>query len=272
MLIRLAVVTAIVSSGGESDIPRSDDTCLIQHLNSKLKLDYNFESIAPICRLLLPAIINMLKSAIRRQIQTSIPDHADCFISEFENREAIDHLLKIRIILKSEVLEPVEQETELSEVINDFKNDLNRIATRCQANDVKVFEAFGDFLIIKNRTDLHYCLAKYAVDRNLLLLENVQVIPHERVDVGSVNCEQIVEIERIKKEMELRTQLDRAYDSEVVKDCTMQTFRNENGFDIDAHLVAINYLPISRQEKQAENKRIDEKIAEFVSKAALCTL
>lgn len=272
MPILFVLITATLSSGADS-VP-GEEVCLVQHLISKGKLSDIFKSLEPpalACQLTLPLTFKMLKSAIVSQIQDEVPQHADCLITEFKNREAMDHLIKIRALSRTEVLNRTEQATAFAAATYDFKTVLDQIATACEADNKQLFGIFNDFMRFKNRSDQHYCLTKYAVDHNLLLLENVQVNPH-RIDTDSVDCYQIVEVERNRKEMELSSALNQSNSDVLVKNCIMQVFRNDNRFDLDAHHVAINYLSISAEEKQVESKRIEDKLAEIRSKVLICTI
>lgn len=106
-----------------------------------------------------------------------------------------------------------------------------------------------------------YCLTKYAIDHNLLKLNDVQVNPNQ-INTTSVNCDEYVDGLKKKRETAMREEMDASSDSVAVgaetKDCTIAAYMR--AFEYELALKVVENLNVTSEEKEPEVRRVKGKM------------
>lgn len=229
------------------------DACVVQYLKAR-ELNKSFQwNLSPMlsgCPS-FDADLQSLKSIYFVQTSLEYPGSSFCLIDKFDNEEAIDYVLKVHMIIRRDN----GNETQLmEETRSQFKNVLKQIAVQCAFDDRNFIKVFSNILGIQNETAEAYqhefCLAKYAIDNNLVELKGVDTNPHH-IDPESVNCTGIIDIERNKLENQFREKVSalslvRQSYFDTVKD----SYKNHKGFDWQVAFKFLNYLDIHSQVRE----------------------
>lgn len=257
---------------------RTGEACITQYLKAKGKLNADFQSSgspSSHCRLIIPLAVQMIKTNINDRVKKEIPNESDCLTEELDNQGTIDYLLKISVIGNNKLLSEIGRQTQLEETRSQFKADLENIAIQCETDDKNFINIFHDNLGIKNETleafQHQYCLTKYAMDNKFLELDNVEMNPHH-IDLESVNCDYIVDVEKSKNEKELSDKLSSTPAGGRSSDCILKAFRSNKVFGWNVSLQVLNYLDVARETKEREMNRIGEKIGEYVLSSFSCVM
>ncbi len=276
-LVFCVAIYAALSSVEANNV-QEGEACLVQYLQNKEKLSSEFRSAVPPtsrCRLIIPLTLRVLKSSIESEIKTKVPNAADCLTEEFDNKWAIDHLIKIDVVDKSGLLTETERETQLQETRNEFKNDLKKIASQCVADDTPFIEIFNEQLGIKNESltmaQYDYCLAMYVSDKNVLDLGMVDINPH-RIDTDSVDCNEIIDVDKSKSEKDLIEKTTATVTSQSAVMCIRDSYRSDTVYDYSAALKVVNKLNFTRHTKEVEVNRISQKVGEFTMSVFACLM
>lgn len=238
---------------------RNERACFIKYLKSKGRLDADYESIpGSQCGSLIPLMVRVSKIDASDRIKMMNPDKADCLIEEFHRRHAIDHIIKI-IVLVTE--SETEKDTQLVETRQLFKEDLENIAVQCQTDGKDFVKTFYFNLGIKNDTleahQYQYCLAKYSVDNGFLELNGVITNPHN-IDTESVDCEKIVNAEINKKEREFSEKYP-----PKSSDCILNIYKSSQLFGWETAYMILDYLDVTDGEKRVQANKYGDKVGEY---------
>ncbi len=271
ILVLCMVFCAALCSADENrnryfDADRITEACFVQHLKTKGKLDEVFQSTlqsSSQCQLIIPTVMQALQSTVTDEIRNEFPNEAECLISEFHSKEAVDYLLKLDVINGTSLLSVSAREIQLEETRNQFEDVLKEIAVECLVDDENFVKIFNKSLGINNEIleayQQQYCLAKYVVDNQILKLENVDINPHH-IDPESVNCNYIIDLERIKIEKEYgKTPAAGSLD------CHMEAFRLNNmfGYKVAKNILRDSDLNIPIDDLENHNIRLNVKVNEF---------
>lgn len=146
-------------------------------------------------------------------------------------------------------------------------NDCSIVGTE---NFVKLFH---DNLGIRNEScevvEYEYCLAKYAVDNKVLELDGVEMNP-QHIDSESVDCENIIEVDKRKSEKDLVDKASSTVTGERAISCLVNKYRDSNIYDWNVALKVVNKLDFSRGSRQVQAYRSTKKIAEFALSIFTC--
>lgn len=109
------VICAALCSVNANEL-QDGEACLVQYLQRKDKLSADFQSDVPAssqCRLMTPLTIQIIRSTINDLIRKEIPNAADCLTEQFNDKEEVDHFIKIGILDASQSLSDSERTTQL---------------------------------------------------------------------------------------------------------------------------------------------------------------
>jgi len=228
--------------------------CAVQYLQEKGKLNDSLQSIVPPpsrCRLVIPLVLQATKSFFREEILRTFPlDVANCLIIGLDSDEAFDYSLKSDIIETSSLFSGSEKIAEIKEA-DKFTDVVRKIKAKCGVDESNA-NIFNETLEDHQH---NYCLVEYALDNQLLELNNTDINPHH-IDTESINCTNIVNAERIKTEKEYSDKLS-GHGSE---DCVVNEFRSGKMFDWKVALFIFKRLDITNQ-----TYRVSNKVDEFLS-------
>lgn len=178
-------------------------------------------------------------------------------------------LVKISIIENSYNLSDSERKTQLDETRNELKQNLEQIATQCHTDDKNFISIFNVHLGIKNETlevlRYEYCTAKYIADNKFLEMGNVEINPHH-IDTESVNCDNVIDMDRSKEENGLSDKLPAQE-----KECIMNAYKNDKIYELIIALKVANNLEFSRESRNLEINRISQKMTVFAFTPLLCS-
>lgn len=261
----------------EKDL-REGGTCLVPYLQRQEKLSIDFNSTSTLselqCFRVTPVILAILKTVVHVLIKQEITnDSSDCLSNKFDDEDAIDYIIKIGVLDISSSLSESDRKTQLEVTRNEFKQELKKIAAHCQTDDKDFVKIFNDNLGIKNDSveaaQDEYCLVKYAVDKKVLELGNLDMNP-QNIDSNSVDCDHIIDIDKRKKEKELTDRSFMRLQEHPSMSCIEDNYRNMKVYDWGIALKLINKLDFSRETKEAEINKIFEKIGKFILSVRTC--
>lgn len=263
----------------EQNLVRDGHACVVQYLKQNSKLSESFPSPGSPpsqCRLVIPATVQGINTNVKYLVTNEFPNEVDCLTNEFENKEGADYLLKLDLIQSSTLLNDSAKTTQIEDTRSEFKDMLEKIAVQCFVDENNFVKIFNELLGIKNETleayQNQYCLAKYAfVDHQLFELNNVDINPHH-IDTNSVNCENLLAIERSNAEKELKDRLSATETGQRSLDCIVNAFRSGNMFDSRVALKVLSTLDITSQEKERETNKISQKLSEFILTSVTCAM
>lgn len=236
---------------------RFGEACLVQLLKASENLGVDFPSPptppSPLmCYYVTELSMQMVKSSTYGEIQDEIPDHVDCVTLELEAQRGILHIIKILLIENSKLLTDNEKEKQLADARNDFTEILNTIATNCHTD--KFVQIFNTILGVKNETvEFHqtiYCLAKYVSDQKLMTLDGVHINP-QNIDLNSINCENILDVERLKAERQMRNIIAGLPVAGRSVDCIMNAYKTSEAFGFQAIGKVLHHSKLSKEIKDA---------------------
>ncbi len=277
VLLFCVVFCAAVCSADQNHY-LNGQACLVQHLKTKGKLNQSFQStLEPTsrCRLVMPLTIQILKTSVTDRVKNDFPNEADCLNDEFDNKEAVDFLIKLDVIKSSTLLSVSARDTQLEDTRSLFKDDLEDIARQCLVDDKNFVKIFNDVLGIKNETLVayqhEYCMAKYVVDNDLLEVNNLDINP-QRIDTNNVNCDYIIDVERSKTEKELSDKLSATPEGQRSLSCVLNAFRSGNMFGYKIALIVLNNLDVTSEVKVEQSNKISVKLGEFAMSTFMCAM
>lgn len=272
----LSMVMCAALCSVESNNLQEGEACLVQYLQAKEKLSKNFETDLPAssqCRLVTPFTMQIIRITADELIKKDAPNAADCLTKEFGDKEAIDYVVKISVIDASRSLSESERATQLETTRNEFKQELEKIASHCHTDDKNFIKLFSDNLGMKNGSlavaQYEYCLAKYAVDHKVLELGNVEMNP-QQIDEDGVDCDHIIDLDKRKNEKMLTDKASATSQGSGSTSCVIDSYRSLKIYDWAVALKVINNLDFSRETKKVEANRITEKIATFALSIFAC--
>lgn len=237
--------------------------CIVEYLKESGKLDDRFPSLLTrkeSCPrpATLPPVAELEKSLYKGKIEQSLPDESECLIIEFDNRQIHDYILKAFAISDRMDLLYMEKAFQLDNNYNELLDELKEMAVLCDAdnavlNDLIILPKFLLWDIRRQR----YCLTTYAIDHNLLKLSNVTVIPNT---VDQLTCERFyvnTTIDAIVQK--LRDQLDQSSYGKELKECFLNAYADDRGFDFIIAKMIVKYLKITSEEREQEWNRIQRR-------------
>lgn len=262
VLFCVVIYATIYCSTGESDYPLGEvlgEACTVQYLKERGRLTESLESTVPPpsrCRLVIPFVVQFTTLFFQDGIAKDYPRNvADCLINELDKNEPFDYYLKADLIKWSSLFSSSEKSTQLKEANNQLDEVLKEITVKCKADEshTKIFnETWEDY-------QHDYCVAKYAIDNQLVELKKVDINPHH-IDTNSFNCTKIVNIERSKTEKQYSDKMSATENGQRSLDCVINEFRNGNMFDWKVASTLIRKLEI-----RGQTYKISKKIEEFLS-------
>lgn len=278
--IQCVVVSVVVGAAlcyVQLNNQQEEEACLVQYLQAKEKLSTDFLSDLPAssqCRLITPLQMQIMRITAADFIKKDEPNVvADCLTKEFNDKEAIDYVVKICVLDASRSLSESERRTQLETTRYEFTQELKNIANFCQTDDNKFIKIFNDNLGFKNNSlevvQYEYCLAKYAVDNKVLELANVEMNP-QQIHKDSVNCDHIIAADKRKSEKDLTDKTSITLKGQRSRNCVIDSYRSFKMYDWTVALKVLNNLDFSRETKKVEANRIIEKIAEFALTIFAC--
>lgn len=233
------------------------DLCFVQHLKGVGKLNVDILStekrIDPlVCHVVSGQAMEIIKSTYNGEIRADMPNDADCLTDEFSVQRSVENVAKIRLFEKSS-LNDTEKEHQMAEARNEFTQNLEKIATHCRADQRKFVNIFHLILGIKNETlEAHqtvYCLTRYAVAAKVLDFGTADINPHNIDPEGGVDCDGIVELEKIRAERELRNLVSGTPAGSRSLDCIMDAYRSGEVFRYQIALRALYHLDLTKETK-----------------------
>lgn len=248
------------------------EACLVQYLQGKGKLDSNFisaEKPSPNCFLVMPLTKMVVRKTFTDRIEKEIPDHSECLISKFDGQETLDLLIKISVIQSSS-----DEYAELELTRNALHEDLKNIMSHCESNDETFVIIFNDYLGNKNGTlevlQQDYCMSKYVADNKFLNLNNIDLNP-SRVDITDLDCNQIVEKQRLDAEKELTDKIATIPNGQRISKCVVDAYKNGEIFDAGIALKVLYTLDVPKELKESEKVRWTQKLSDFGFATFTCT-
>lgn len=254
------------------------EACLVQYLKGKAKLSSSFPSTlqpSSRCRLAIPITLQTVREIIVDQVKEKTSGDSECLITEFDNQDTLDDVLKISLIQESKILSENEKKNQLATSRDELKQDLRKIAIQCHTDDTAFISVFNEYLGIKNETlevfQFEYCISKYVADNSLLAMDNIDLNPHN-IDTKNINCDNLIERERNKVANDMREKLASTPNPEQIFECVMVAFNNDKIFDYGLAMRVLYILDFPRETKESEKTRITQKIASFALSTFTCVL
>lgn len=271
------VVTSFVIYSVKASSQREREACLVQYLKTKGKLSADFQSAEPApsgCDFVTPFTMQVIRGTVFATIEKEMPNAALCLTKQLDNEEAFDYLVKINILSASRSLNESDRQTQVEATRNQFKENLEKIATHCETDDKKFINIFMDTLGIKNDSlavlQYEYCLAKYAVDNKVVELGDVEINPRH-IDLDSVDCEQIIEADRSKSEKYFIDKNAETFKGEESMNCAVNAYRNDKIYDWRVAFKVITTLDFSVETKTVETIKITDKMVTFARSTSVCS-
>jgi hypothetical protein len=246
------------------------EACIVQYLKRKGKLSEDFpttlETPSSHCEVSIPISTKIVREAYVDKINETFPNQSQCLIDEFDNREIVDHVLKVSVISESKKLSENSIKTQLEAARSDLKQDLEKIAIQCNTVDEAFTNIFNDLLGIKNETlavfQYEYCISKYTADNSLLPLNNVELNPHH-IDIEHLNCTAIIEKERTKAVKEIRDKMTSTPNGDRYINCILNAYNRNRVFDWSIALKVLYIVELPKETKESEKAKATQKIADF---------
>lgn len=175
-----------------------EEPCLVQYLKEKGKLNRTFRSTVRAmprnCESIIKDYVESTKDNLQRRADYDF-SNSSCLTNGFNEKEAVDHVIKIGVIQRKKLLTGSVKFTMLQESNAAFKNVLKELAVQCIENEDRlIFKVYGiTFEKIRRLKDYDrdYCYAKHVTDNKLAELYNTTIYPHG-IDPQGVNCDVIV--------------------------------------------------------------------------------
>lgn len=232
--------------------------CLVQLLKAMGKLSADFQSNSLpknplVCYYMTELSINMMKGVYHGEISAKLPNEADCLIEMFDLHGTVFDIIKVRLIEESSTLDETQKQTQLEEARNELTKDLEKIVVDCPTNKEKFRNIFHIPLAIKNDTleahQTEYCLAKYAVDNELLELDDAKVWNPHNITPESVDCDNIVAAERISSEREVGNVIGSMPNVGKHLECIMDLYRTGKTFNNHVSFKVLTFLDLPKETK-----------------------
>lgn len=239
---------------------RQVQACGVQYLKEKGKLNESIETeipASPRCILLVPFVLQVEKSFHKDEFATSfLPKVAECLTDKYDKAGGSDYSIKAMVLgsLVSRYRNTVIEESKLLET--EMKDMSDSIYDQCAADK-------NNITTIHNETihQYEYCMAKYAIDNQLLELKDVNINPN-RINTESVNCTNIIDAERREAENDYRDRMSAIESDHDSLDCAMNEFRRYNMF---GWRVALKVLVFLISGPKPEVSKVGEKVNDFLS-------
>lgn len=245
---------------GESYYPEIE-ACAVQYLKQKGKLDESIQSTIPPssrCQLLVPFVLQLQKSIIKDIISRDYsPNETVCLIDQYDKTEAFDLIAKKALIKHSSLFDDSAQTEDIS---NQYAHVTKAAKVLCVTDE-------SDTTVFNQTLEAHqhqYCMAKYAIDKQLSELINVDINPNH-IDPDSVNCDNIVKAELREAENEYSSKVSTIEADHGSSKCAMYEFRRGNMFGWRVALKVLYFFNISDKIITAESNRVYRKVEDFLS-------
>jgi hypothetical protein len=251
------------------------ETCLVQYLQTKGKLSADFPSAEPAppdCDFETQLFIHVIKASVFNSIEDEIPNAASCLIKQVDdNKEVVDYIVKINLLATSRSVNESERPTQVEATRNQLKEDLAKIATHCLTDYKQFINIFIDLRLgLKNDSltvlQHDYCLAKYAVDNQLVEFGEVEINPRH-IDLDSFNCEQILEADRNKSAKYFNDANAETFKGEEAMNCAVNVYKNDRIYDWRVALLVIKNLDFSVETKRVETAKLNDIMRKFAARS-----
>ncbi|KAG4078508.1 hypothetical protein HA402_009220 [Bradysia odoriphaga] len=250
--------------------------CLERYLMQKGTLPSDYPARQPasliVCSLTTTIYVSFLTRLYEALIESRIKNGADCLKREFQSEGTLDLIIKLNIIEESQLSEN-EQNVQINETRNEFRQDLTKIARQCDTNEGKFIEVFNEQFGIKNETlsalEHNYCFAKYAADNDLLPLKNVNLNPNDIVTTN-IDCEAIIRKERRSQERDVRQKAKEKMENSV--NCVMDAYKENDAFNMGIVMRVLQYVELPNETRDAETEKAATKLAEFTITIMVCAM
>lgn len=272
ILLTLVAVTVEVSQCISSELDEGKK-CVVQYLKEKGKLNPNFPSNKPNpnCRLVLGLVVSAIENGMIESLTYSSPNSA-CVTNEFKNRESIDIFMKIEAITLNKEMNENEIEMQLKEAKDELKENLNQIGRACDT-DPSFGGQFDHILGIKNDSlavlQQKYCLAKYVVDNNVLVLKDVDINP-DRISIENIECGRVIDNYRHNELTKIKDGSTSI--SPLFSDCMIQKYLDDDYFNVILALKVLEEIPLRPKYKREETERLNSELVDFNMSILNCVL
>ncbi len=135
-----------------------EEACVVQYLKAKGKLNEAFQSTvptpsAPECQILVPSVVEYVRSMLNGEIIEKFPNELNCLSDEFNNKEGVDHLIKISVMRRSDFLSESDKRAHLIVSRNQLKDVLKEVAVQCLVEDKKFIDVFNPVLYDEGKSN-----------------------------------------------------------------------------------------------------------------------
>lgn len=265
-------ICAALSSIEVNNYVREGEACSVEYLQSKGKLSEKFLSSQPAssqCRLVIPLTIQVINTIVHDMITKEIPAVADCLIEELDNKGAIDYIILLNVVTVNRFLNETERQAQFNTTRNDFRVELEEIASHCQIDSRSFIKIFNGYLGVKDESlDMvkqEYCLVKYVADNKIVDLGNVET-NSKNIDHDTVICDGIVEADRRKTEGEV---MEKITDKEVLS-CATDYYMSNKIYDSIVGLEVLRKVDLPAEAKEVETNRLTDNLVQFFEALYSC--
>lgn len=242
------------------------EACLVQYLRGKEKLGIEFPTtIEPSdnCADRVSTVLESFRSFIDNEIKKDMIYESECLLSAIENRGTLVDFTMIFALRLNKLMDEDDLNTRLNRTRTQLKHELESIAAECKV-DVKNFvKLFHKNLGIRNETievlQYEYCITKYCIDHEFLDLDNYVLNPNN-ITTDSINCTNIIEMDRMKAEEEFADENITTTEAKEAKDCIMQLYRTEQQYEWFIALKVLSNEVNARRTKESDVIKATEKL------------
>lgn len=274
ILIFLVAISEIVAGLSNLD---EGNSCIIQYLKSKKKLDDDFPSPmqpdSSKCRLVMPLLLRTFGNALRIRLSEKSDIDVDCVMDNFKNSSAMDYMLMREVIPMSKDLENSEITQRMRNSTKALRKILINTAKKCKI-DSSFGGLFDDILGLQNVSipvlEHNFCFTKYALDNELIEVKHVNINPR-RITTTNLDCEEMILRNQIMREKQLLEKLNRRNLSHEHIQCILDKYRTEKAFASNIALEVIDILNISYEEKRTNRERVAAQLEQFITSIFVCT-
>lgn len=253
------------------------NSCIIQYLKNKKKLDDDFPSPSQPdsrkCRVVMPLMLKTFGNALRSRLSEKSDIDVECVMDNFKNSSAMDYMLMREVIPMSKVLENSEVTQMMRNTTKALRKILINSAQKCKF-DQSFGGLFDDILGIQNLTipvlEHNFCFTKYALDNELIEVKHVNINPR-RISTTNLDCEEMIERNQIMREKQLLEKINRKNLSHEHVQCILDKYRSEKAFASNIALEVIDILNISYEEKRTNRERVAKQLEHFITSIFVCT-
>lgn len=253
------------------------NSCIIQYLKHKKKLDDDFPSPAKPdsvkCRIVIPLLVKTFGNALKIRLSEKPDMNVDCVMDNFKNSSAMDYMLMREVILMSKDLENSEVTQKMRNSTKALRKILINAAKICKV-DQSFDGLFDDILGLQNLSitvlEHNYCFTKYALDNELIEVKHVNINPR-RIPTANLDCEEMIEKNQIMREKQLLEKINQKNLSHEQVQCILDKYRSEKAFASNIALEVIDILNISYEEKRTNRMRVAAQLEQFITSFFVCT-